>query len=161
MPFMKMNDNGLQLIRTFEGLRLDAYYCPAGYLTIGYGHLVQAGEPKKINRIQAEAYLAADIAKFEPAVLSMITVPSNENQISALICFAFNVGAYALKQSSLLRLHNEKKFKEAAAQFDLWCKATINGVKKPLDGLIRRRDAEEALYKGDIVTLYSLLNAQG
>lgn len=155
---MKINQYGLAIIKHFEGLVLKAYICPAGYLTIGYGHLVRDGEPQTITKIQAETYLKTDIALMEKKVASLIKTPTTDNQFSALVSFAFNVGGFALSESTLLRLHNERKFTEASLQFDRWNKATVKGAKTVLDGLIRRRNAEEALYKGDIKALDKIVD---
>jgi GH24 family phage-related lysozyme (muramidase) len=158
---VKMNEKGLHIIKTFEGLRLKAYRCPAGYPTIGYGHIVKAGEPQAIDNKQAEAFLKQDILVFEKAVASLIKVTTTEDQFSALVSFAYNVGSHALEESTLLKLHNARQFVDASLQFDRWCKARMGNNLKPLSGLIRRRDAEEALYKSDIKTLDDLLAGQG
>jgi GH24 family phage-related lysozyme (muramidase) len=158
---MKMNEKGLQIIKTFEGLRLTAYKCPAGYPTIGYGHLIKAGDPNTITTQQAEEYLKKDVFSFEKVVSSLLKVTTTEDQFSALVSFAYSLGIQALSESPLLSLHNARKPEEASKEFDRWCKARVGGVLKTLAGLIRRRDAEEALYKGDYKTLNDLLTGQG
>jgi lysozyme len=154
---MNINEKGLGIIKHFEGLKLEAYLCSAGYLTIGYGHLVRNKEPRTITKEQADVYLKNDIRFVEKKTNSLIEVVTTEYQFSALVSFAFNVGVYALEESTLLRLHNQGKFEQASGQFDRWNKATVKGHLKPLDGLIRRRNAEEALYKNDIKALDAYL----
>lgn len=136
-----MYEMAKQLIKNFEGLYLHAYYCPAGILTIGYGHVVKANEPKTITKEQAELYLDADIKKAVSA-LRMVKVPINEKQQSALISFIFNLGAGALATSTLLRLLNKNDYAGAANQFGRWIKAK----GKTLPGLVRRREAERKLF---------------
>jgi lysozyme len=150
---MKMNENGLRIIKYFEGLELTSYRCPAGYPTIGYGHLIKDHEPRTITKEQAEAYLKQDVSSFEKAVASLIKVTTTEDQFSALVSFAYNLGGHALSESTLLRLHNARKFEEASKEFDRWCKARVGSVLKVFSGLVRRRDAEEALYKSDLTAL--------
>lgn len=136
-----MYENAKQLIRQYEGLYLKAYKCPAGILTIGYGHVLLKNEPITITKEQAETYLNADIIK-AVAGLRFVKVPLNENQRSALISFIFNLGAGAFSTSTLLRLINKKDYVGASNQFGRWTKA--NG--KVLPGLVRRREAERKLF---------------
>jgi lysozyme len=133
---------GINLIKKFEGLRLRAYYCPAGKLTIGYGHTAGVKEKDKITELQAEGFLKQDLVKFQRAVNSLVKVPINQNQFDSLVSFAFNLGAGALQKSSLLRLLNSSDYGGASLHFSRWIK--VNG--KDSQGLITRRKAEEALF---------------
>ena len=97
----------VNLVKEFEGCKLTAYYCPAGVLTIGYGHTgsdVKVG--MKITQKQAEDFLAKDLQKFATAVNSAVKVNLNPNQRGALVSFSFNVGAGALRSSTLLKRIN-------------------------------------------------------
>jgi lysozyme len=140
------NALGINLIKKYEGLRLKMYICPAGYRTIGYGHLVQDGEPLSITEAQADAYLADDIRLCEARVRALLTAPTTENQFSALVAFAFNVGVRALSGSSVLKYHNRGLYGDAVRAFGAWNKAKVNGVLRALDGLTERRGAEQGLY---------------
>ena len=131
------------LIKEFEGLRLDAYRCPAGKLTIGYGHTGDVSETMKITEHQADVILDHDIECFEVDVRELAPL-ANENQIQALTSFAFNVGIAALMRSSLLRLLNEGDEVGAAEQFDKW----VYAGGRVLPGLVKRRAAERALFEG-------------
>lgn len=134
---------GVRLIQEFEGLRLNPYLCPAGVLTVGYGHTgadVVAG--KAITPAEAEALLRADLGRFERAVSRLVLVPLNQDQFDALVSFAFNLGEGALASSTLLRMLNAGDYAGAAAQFGRWTLA--NGASLP--GLVRRRAAERALF---------------
>jgi len=144
---MITNAAGLSLIRQAEGLRLRAYLCPAGVWTIGIGttvypdgRKVQRGD--KCTEQQATDYLANDLQGFERAVAAMVTVPLTENQLSALVSFAYNVGGGALSKSTLLRLLNAGDYASAANQFQRWNLA----AGKELPGLVKRRAAERALF---------------
>lgn len=140
----KIGKAGLDLIKDFEGLKLRAYLCPAGILTIGYGSTgphVTAG--KVITEAQAVELLKDDLDRFEKAVTRLVTVPLTQNQYDALVSFAFNVGISALERSTLLKRVNARLFDQAAAEFAKWNRA----AGRPLAGLTRRRAAEAALFK--------------
>ncbi len=150
----RINAAGLAIIKEFEGLRLRAYLCPAGVWTIGWGHTgpdVHSG--LVISEAKAEALLRGDLDHFESAV-RRLAPEATDNQFSAMVSFAFNVGAdedadaivEGLGDSTLLRKHNAGDYADAAAQFAKWDKARVNGKLQSLDGLKRRRAAEAALY---------------
>lgn len=141
---MKIGQDGLKLIKEFEGLRLTAYTCAAGVLTIGYGSTgphVKRG--MKISHAEAEALLRKDLERFEKAVNDLVKVPLTQSMFDAVVSFTFNCGAGALRGSRLLRLLNQEDYTAAAAQFDRW----VNGPNGTLPGLVRRRNAEEALFR--------------
>ena len=139
---MKTNQSGLNLIKSFEGLRLQAYKCPAGVWTIGYGHTGRVVPGQIIDPKTAEQLLILDVERFEVGVEQLVDVPLNSNQFSALVSFAFNVGTGALAKSTLLRYLNKAKYYEAALQFSRWTRG--GGVILP--GLVRRREAEKNLF---------------
>lgn len=144
----KTSSAGLTLIKSFEGLALTAYYCPAGILTIGYGHTAAAGDPKvmpgmKVSKTEAESILKADLNSYEAAVNGAVKVPLTQSQFDALVSFVYNVGAGAFKKSTLLRRLNAGHYGDVPAQLMRWTKA--NG--KELAGLVRRRRAEAALWR--------------
>jgi lysozyme len=139
----KINQAGRDLIKKFEGLRLEAYYCPAGVLTIGYGHTGRDVKLyQKITKERAEALLDSDLAKFEYGVSEAVTAPLTDNQFAALVSFAYNVGLAAFRKSTMLKLINAKKLDAAGGEFGKWVKA--GGV--PVMGLVKRRKAELALW---------------
>ena len=143
---MKISEKGVTLIKQFEGLALRAYLCPAGVLTIGYGHTgkdVFAGQT--ITEADASELLRKDVARFEAAVNRYVASEINQNQFDALVSFTYNVGEGALQKSSLLRLVNNNPSDPAIQQaFLMWTKAG----GKILPGLERRRKAEADLYFG-------------
>lgn len=138
----KINDAGLALIKEFEGLRLEAYLCPARIWTIGYGHTHGVKKGQKITKEKAEEYLKEDLKYFEDGVQKLIKVAIPPNAFSAIVSFAFNLGCQALADSTLLKLLNNKEFSKAANQFLRWNK--VDGEE--LEGLARRRKAERALF---------------
>lgn len=138
-----INAAGLDLIKSFEGLRLTAYPDPQSGdapWTIGYGHTGRVLEGDVITAEQADAFLAADLAVFEEGVASSVSVPLTDNQFAALVSFSFNLGLGRLRGSTLLRLFNDGDDEGAAGEFPKW---TAGG----LPGLVRRRAAEQALFR--------------
>lgn len=144
-----VSSNGLDLIKHFEGLYLTAYKDPVGIWTIGYGHTgikhndgtVKSG--RKITLQEANDLLAFDLnTKYLPAVLKLVKVNINQNQLDALVSFNFNTGA--LGSSTLLKKLNQSDYSGAAEEFLKW----VNAGGKKLAGLVRRRNAERELFIG-------------
>ncbi len=138
-----ISQKGLDLIKEFEGERLDAYKCPAGVWTIGYGTTSNVSPGMKISKEHAQNLLAQDVSKFEDAVKRLVKVPLNQNQLDALVSFTYNLGEGNLAKSTLLKLLNQRDYAGAANEFGRF----INANGKPLKGLIRRRAAEQALFE--------------
>ena len=91
---MKTSQNGINLIKKFEGCRLEAYRCPAGKPTIGYGHTAGVKMGQKITQVQAESYLKDDLVKYEKLVKKYNPKYHwNQNQFDALVSFAYNIGS--------------------------------------------------------------------
>ena len=140
---MKTNDKGISIVKSFEGCKLTAYLCPAKVWTIGYGTTSNVKQGMTITPDQANKLLAQDIAKFEASVDNLVTSNISENQFSALVSFAYNLGAGNLKSSTLLKKVNANPNDVTIkAEFVKWNKAG----GKILDGLIRRRKVESELY---------------
>lgn len=137
-----LNQEGLNLIKAFEGLYLEAYQDPVGVWTIGYGHIQDVSKGMKITPEGAENLLRQDLTRYEKAVEDAVEVTINDNQFAALTSFCFNLGAGALFKSTLLKLLNQEKITEAADEFPRWDKAG----GQSLLGLSRRRRAERALF---------------
>lgn len=133
----------VDLIKKFEGRKLTAYKCPANVWTCGYGSTGTDIKEGVVWSIwEAEDRLKADLVRFASAVDKLVTVPITSNQRAALISFAFNLGAQALKESTLLRLLNEGKTAAAADEFLRWNKA----AGRVLAGLVARREEERKLF---------------
>ena len=139
---MRTSEKGINLIKEFEGRRLVAYQDSVGVWTIGYGHTKTAHEDKLIIKSTADKLLAEDLAEFEKYVDSLVTVDLNQNQFDALIAWTFNLGPGNLIESTMLKVLNEGKYDEVPYQMKRWNKAG----GEVLEGLVRRREAEAALF---------------
>ena len=142
----KINAATINLVKSFEGLRLTAYKCPAGVWTIGYGHTQGVSRGMRITEARANEMLASDIADAGKDVLRLVSVPLNDNQYGALCSFVFNLGAGALQTSTLRKNLNAGDYAGVPAQMARWNKATVNGKKVVFAGLVRRREAEGKLW---------------
>ena len=140
---MKISAAGIDIIRKFEGCKLQSYYCPAGVLTIGYGHTKGVTQGMTITQEQADAFLLDDLAETENAVNSAVRVPLTQNQFDALTSLVYNIGAGNFRKSTLLKLLNRQEYDSAAEQFKKW----IYANKQVSKGLKNRRDAEYELFQ--------------
>ncbi len=140
-----INKAGLELLKKSEGCKLKAYPDPGTGgepYTIGYGHTGGVRPKDEITMQRAEDLLREDLVKFEHGVERLLFEDVNDNQFSALVCFAFNVGLENLRVSTLLKKLNLGDSKGAAEQFLRWNKA----AGKVLPGLVTRREAEKTLF---------------
>ena len=141
---MKTSQAGKDLIISFEGVRLQAYKCPAGVWTIGGGSTQPTVHPgEEITKKEAMDRFDRDLVKFEKAVDRLVTVPLTQNQFDALVSFTFNVGEGALAKSTLLKKLNAGDYDAVPAELMKWTK----GGGKELPGLVRRRRAECAMWR--------------
>lgn len=144
---MKASEKIKTLMKQWEGLKLRAYRCPSGILTIGYGHTGQDVKPgMSITREHAESLFASDIAKFETQLNNIVSnarLKLRQGQYDALLSFAYNVGITALIKSTLWRkLAAGADDVEVATEFGKW----VYGNGKRLPGLIKRRAEEARIY---------------
>lgn len=144
---MRASENGINLIKQFEGCRLTAYQDSVGVWTIGYGWTQPVdGKPIAkdmiITQQKANQLLTEGVAQYEKGVTNLVTVQLNQNQYDALVDFAYNLGVNALKGSTLLKKLNAGDYYGAANEFTKWNKAG----GKELAGLTRRREAEKSLF---------------
>ena len=147
---MKISQTGIDLIKSFEGLKLNAYKCPAGIFTIGYGSTFYADKsPIKMgdklkDKIAAEELLKVTVITFESTVNGLFyNVTLNQNQFDALVCFVFNIGPNAFAASTLLKKAKvNPNDKTIELEFNRW----VNGGGVKLPGLVKRRKAESKLY---------------
>ncbi|MBX9726221.1 MAG: lysozyme [Rickettsiales bacterium] len=141
-----ITQNGLNLIKQFEGFSSHIYLDAARLPTIGYGHLLRAGEAEMfkngITESVAQALLIKDVLRAEQAVLRLISVPLTQGQFDALVSFTFNLGAGALQRSTLRRKVNREEHDEVPAEFMKWVWAGGRKVR----GLVKRRKAEATIY---------------
>jgi|TARA_R100001530_G_scaffold130055_1_gene100735 lysozyme len=141
---MKISQEGIALIKKFEGCELEAYKCPAGVWTIGYGHTKDVKEGDVINKDEANYLLEEEMIEYEGYINDMVDVPLEQNQFDALTSWVYNLGSSNLMSSTMLTLLNESKYNEIPQQIKRWNKAG----GKVLDGLVKRREAEALLFEG-------------
>jgi lysozyme len=143
-----INDEGLKLVKSFEGCELKSYRCPAGVWTIGYGHTKNVSPNQTITQEQAEQLLHADMEECVSYIDELVQVPLTDNQFSALVSFVFNVGKGNLMSSTLLKKLNAGEYDAVPNELARWNKATDpnTGVLKVLPGLVTRRAAEAKLW---------------
>lgn len=135
---MKTGQAGLNLIKRYEGCKLNAYKCPAGVWTIGYGHTSGVTQGMTITQAQADAYLTADVAKFETNVNKYYDKYKwNQNEFDALVSFAFNIG-----NIDQLTANGTRERSVIAEKLLLYNKA----AGKVLSGLTKRREEERKLF---------------
>lgn len=135
---------GLDLIKQFEGLKLESYVCPAGKITIGYGTTKGVKLGQKITKDQAEKMLMDEYLQCESQVAKLITVPLKQHQLDALVSFVYNLGSGQLLGSTLRRKLNSGDYQGAAMEFDKW----VFAKGKKLIGLVNRRAAERKMFEG-------------
>jgi lysozyme len=149
---LKTNSHGLRLIRQFEGPpRTAARLCEGGRWELGAGITFDLdGQPFQqgdtCTEQEAEVLFANALRRFELAVVAHVDIELNENQFSALVALAYNIGEANFAGSTVLREVNARRFDDAAAAFGRWLFATQAGHKQALRGLLRRRYAEACLF---------------
>ena len=144
----EMSEQGVNLIKSFEGFSSVPYNDGVGVMTIGYGHALRKND-KHLNKVteeQAVEILKEDVSIAVKHVNNLVKVDITQNQFDALVSFAFNVGVGNLKNSTLLKKLNQGDYIGAADEFLRWNKGRVNGVMKEMKGLTRRRVAERALF---------------
>lgn len=150
---MKLSAEGRRLIYSFEGKlrkisdnRYIAYRCPAGVWTIFAGCTTGVKEGMIVTEEEGEALFQKEIETHEAAVLRLVTVTLNQNEFDALVSLSFNIGIGALTRSTVLKRLNRGDRAGAAKAFEMWTKATVNGRRIDLPGLVSRRKREAALF---------------
>lgn len=143
---------GVRLIAESEDCRLDAYLCPAGVPTIGWGHTEGVRLGDTCTQEQADRMLLDDLALLTGQVRALLKVDATPMQLAAMVCFAYNVGVTRFAGSSVLKRHNLGDFAGAARIFGLWVNITDPKTKKLVKspGLVKRRAHEAALYLSDL-----------
>ena len=152
---MEISQHGLELVTHSEGWRSALYLDQAGHPTIGYGHLV-THEELASNRFgwgltpeEGLDLLRKDLREAEVAVLEMISVPLTQGQFDALVDFVFNLGANALRHSTLRRRLNAGVYEAVPPQLVLWCHYRDPATRKLVEssGLLKRRQREVQLWQ--------------
>ena len=141
---MKISEYGLDLIKHFEGLELEAYQCAAGVWTIGYGHTKDVQPGDQWSESHADHMLEVEMEEYENYVNTAVTVPLSQNQFDALVSWVYNLGNGNLTSSTMLKVLNSGDYAGVPAQIKRWNKAG----GKVLEGLTRRRQAEADMFEG-------------
>ena len=145
---MRVSDEGIKLIKHFEGIHKKPYICPAGYWTVGVGHLISrdAELPIEWDRVlspgEIDDLLRKDLRRFELGVLRLLgTVQPNQSEFDALVSFSFNLGLGCFQRSTVRSafIRGDKK-----RSGEVLLKYRLAGGRI-LSGLVRRRQAEHAL----------------
>jgi lysozyme len=162
---MKINQATIDLVKKWEGFKSKAYICPAGVLTVGYGTTNRAGIPgvnitrdTVVTEAEASHWLQLGLEKFSDNIKLFISAPINENEFGAFLSLAYNIGPTAFRGSSALRHFNNGDKAKAAESIKLWNKATINGKRQVLQGLVNRREEEVALFLAPVKVVKSRSN---
>jgi hypothetical protein len=144
--YMSLGQNGLDLIKNFEGLRLEAYQDSIGIWSIGVGSIRINGQPVQqgmvITEDQANQLLTEELNHFVEIINQVVQVDLTQNQFDALVSFTYNLGDGNLRKSTLLRKLNAGDYQGAADEFPKWDRAGGQVIA----GLLRRRNAERDLF---------------
>ena len=141
---MKISQEGIALIKKFEGCELEAYKCAAGVWTIGYGSTKGVEEGNTITQEDADNLLLEEMHEYEGYINDMVTVDLKQNEFDSLVSWVFNLGPSNLSSSTLLSRLNNKVWDDVPNQIKRWNKA--GGQVR--QGLVRRREAEALLFEG-------------
>jgi lysozyme len=141
---MKISQEGIALIKKFEGCELESYQDSVGVWTIGYGHTKDVKDGDKINQEEAEYLLIEEMPEYEGYINDLVKIPLEQCEFDALCSWVYNLGPTNLQESTLLRVLNEGKHNEVPTQIKRWNKAG----GQVLEGLVRRREAEALLFQG-------------
>ena len=139
---MNISEQGLELIKIFEGCELKAYKCAAGVWTIGYGHIKGVSEGDEISASTANIMLQEEIVEYEDYINNGVTVPLKQHQFDAMVSWVYNLGNGNLTSSTLLKVLNSSDYDGVPEQMMRWNKAG----GKVLEGLTRRRQAEADMF---------------
>lgn len=142
---MHVSQKGLNFIKSFEGFSSKPYRCPAGYKTIGYGHLIKDNENiESVTKSYAVELLKQDVEAAESIVRRFTKVFLTQNQFDMLVSFVFNLGGGAYQRSSLRSKVNREEHEAVPFEFLKW----IYSKGDILPGLLRRRRLEAKIYVG-------------
>lgn len=139
-----ISEEGIALIKKFEGCKLEAYQDSVGVWTIAYGVTKGVKEGDRINQEEAEHLLQEELPEYEGYINDMVKVPLKQCQFDALVAWVYNLGPTNLRESTMLKVLNDGKYDEVPAQIKRWNKAG----GQVLNGLVRRREAEAIMFQG-------------
>ena len=145
---MNISKEGIDLIKHFEGCRLEAYEDAVGVPTIAYGRIKDVKMGDSCTQAQAEAWLDEELHEYEGYINDAVTVALTQNQFDSLVSWVYNLSPSNLKSSTMLKVLNKEQYADVPEQIQRWNKAG----GKVLEGLTKRRNAEALLFEGKVWT---------
>jgi len=142
---MEISEEGLSLIKKFEGCELKAYQDSVDVWTIGYGHTKGVEDGQEITQEEAEEMLASELDEYEGYINDLVECDLEQCQFDALVAWVYNLGPTNLRSSTMLKRLNSNDLEDVPNQIKRWNKAG----GKVLNGLVRRREAEALLFEGN------------
>jgi len=142
---VKISQDGLKLIKKFEGCELKSYQDSVGVWTIGYGHTKGVEEGQEITQDEAEEMLASELDEYEGYINDMVECDLEQHQFDALVAWVYNLGPTNLRSSTMLKRLNANDLEDVPNQIKRWDKAG----GKVLAGLVRRREAEALMFQNE------------
>ena len=139
---LRVSNELVDHIKSDEKFESNAYICPAGKPTIGYGHTKNVKMGQTVNKAQGEKLLREDLSEAESGIKKLVKVSLTQPMYDALVSFVFNVGYKNFEDSTLLKLLNKGDYTRAAAEFTKW----VHGGGQVLDGLVKRRNWEKTMF---------------
>ena len=140
---MKISENGLELIKKFEGCETTAYQDSVGVWTIGFGHTKGVEEGQTCSIEDAESMLADEMDEYEGYINNMVKVELQQHEFDALVALVYNLGPTNLGESTMLKVLNGGQFDRVPDEMNRWTRAG----GKILEGLVRRRQAESLMFQ--------------
>jgi len=140
---MKISEDGLELIKKFEGCETTAYQDSVGVWTIGFGHTKGVEEGQTCSIEDAESMLADEMDEYEGYINNMVKVELQQHEFDALVAWVYNLGPTNLGESTMLKVLNGGQFDRVPDEMNRWTRAG----GKILEGLVRRRQAESLMFQ--------------
>ena len=142
--YMQLSNKGVHLLKYFEGCETVAYQDSVGVWTIGYGHTKGVYAGMTITQKEADSMLLTELEEYESYVENMVSVELTQEQFDALVVWIYNLGPTNFKSSTLLRKLNSGDYSAVPTEIKRWNKAG----GRVLEGLVKRREAEAAMFEG-------------
>ena len=140
---MKISEDGLELIKKFEGCETTAYQDSVGVWTIGFGHTKGVEEGQTCSIEDAESMLADEMDEYEGYINNMVKVGLQQYEFDALVAWVYNLGPTNLGESTMLKVLNGGQFDRVPDEMNRWTRAG----GEILEGLVRRRQAESLMFQ--------------
>jgi len=140
---MKISEDGLELIKKFEGCETSAYQDSVGVWTIGFGHTKGVEEGQTCSIEDAESMLADEMDEYEGYINNMVKVELQQHEFDSLVAWVYNLGPTNLSESTMLKVLNGGQFDRVPDEMNRWTRAG----GEILEGLVRRRQAESLMFQ--------------